>query len=408
MSIVVGCMRKVKQAVLTAVCRRCPPCPRRERGALLIDGVAPLDPGGGAAIDVADRGVPELLQVACGCQAPLPAVADGQNGPIAGHFVKALLQLPQRDQLRARDVTLLILPRLPDIEEEGCRLGRKSLPQLDDVDRGDRSHREILVAGAQASPAARRRFHSVSKGQQYLQFFGSDALKRLHGCAIAEADRGADSPCAGLAEPLRRPQIGFGNPHAPIVFLSPSPLDAASASNEAFNEWLDHEAGLEHHMTSDTPQPYYQYVRAVLLSARRRLGQKPEKHDGMDLAFHTWAVRCPTANPDLVTDDATNQCVDRHLQSLLGTINPQLVVAMGGPVARHLWWRTMQTWDGWGRMTTLHGRVLDVQLGNRSVPAILSVHPFQRGVELHPEVIGRAIGDRLRPEQFAPQELKAA
>ena len=92
-------------------------------------------------------------------------------------------------------------------------------PQLDDVDGGDRSHREILVAGAQASPATRRRFHSVSKGQQYLQFFGSDALKRLHGCAIAEADRGADSPCAGLAEPLRRPQIGFGNPHAPIVFL---------------------------------------------------------------------------------------------------------------------------------------------------------------------------------------------
>jgi len=27
---------------------------------------------------------------------------------------------------------------------------------------------------------------------------------------------------------------------------------------------------------------------------------------------------------------------------------------------------------------------------------------------LHPDVIGRAIGDRLRPEQFAPQELKAA
>jgi len=42
------------------------------------------------------------------------------------------------------------------------------------------------------------------------------------------------------------------------------------------------------------------------------------------------------------------------------------------------------------------------------VPAILSVHPFQRGVELHPEVIGRAIGDRLKPEQFQPLELKAA
>jgi uracil-DNA glycosylase len=375
---------------------------------LLIHREAALDPGGRAAVDVADRGVPELLQVAGRRQAPLPAVADSQDRAIAGHFADSLLQLPQRDQLGAGDMTLLVLPRLPDIEQEWRRLGLESLTQLGDVDAGDRRHREILVAGAQASPATRRRFHSVSKGQQYLQFFGSDALKRLHGCAIAEADRGADSPCAELAEPLRRPQIGFGNPHAPIVFLSPSPLDAASASNEAFSEWLDHEAGLEHHMTSDTPQPYYQYVRAVLLSARRRLGQKPEKHDGMDLAFHTWAVRCPTANPDLVTDEATNQCVDRHLHSLLESINPQLVVAMGGPVARHLWWRTMQTWDGWGRMTSLHGRVLDVQLGNRTVPAILSVHPFQRGVELHPEVIGRAIGDRLRPEQLAPQELKAA
>ena len=248
----------------------------------------------------------------------------------------------------------------------------------------------------------------MSKGQQYLQFFGSDALKRLHGCAVAEAGRGADSPCERLALPLRRPEVGFGNPQAPIVFISPSPLDAASASNESFNEWLDHEAGLEHHMTSAAPQPYYQYARAVLLGARRRLGQKPEKHDVMDLAFHTWAVRCPTANPDLVTDDALNQCVDRHLQSLLASINPQLVVAMGGPLARHLWWRTMQTWEGWGPMTTLHGRVLDVTLGDRTVPAILSVHPFQRGIELHPDVIGRAIGDRLRPEQFAPQELKAA
>jgi uracil-DNA glycosylase len=305
-------------------------------------------------------------------------------------------------------VTRLVFPRLAHIQEEGRRLGLQSLPELGDVDAGDGSHRENLSGRGASLAVTRRRFHSVSKGQQYLQFFGSDALKRLHGCAIAEADRGADSPCAGLAEPLRRPQIGFGNPQAPIVFISPSPLDAASASNEAFGEWLDHEAGLEHHMTSDAPQPYYQYVRAVLLSARRRLGQKPEKHDGMDLAFHTWAVRCATANPDLVTDDALNQCVDRHLQTLLESINPQLVIAMGGPVARHLWWRTMQTWDGWGRMTTLHGRVLDVQLGNRTVPAILSVHPFQRGVELHPEIIGRAVGDRLRPEQFAPHELKAA
>jgi uracil-DNA glycosylase len=248
----------------------------------------------------------------------------------------------------------------------------------------------------------------VSKGQQYLQFFGSDALKRLHGCAIAEADRGADSPCERLAQPLRRPQIGFGNPQAPIVFISPSPLDSASTSNEAFTDWLDRESALEHHMTADTPLPYFQFVRAVLLEARRRLGQKPGKHDVLDFAFHTWAVRCATENPDRVTDDAVNQCVDRHLPSVLGSINPQVIVAMGGPTARHLWWRTMKTWDGWAPMTTLHGRVLDLQLTNRSVPTILSVHPYQRGIDLHPEVIGRALGARLRPEQFQPQELKAA
>ncbi len=248
----------------------------------------------------------------------------------------------------------------------------------------------------------------MSNGQQYLQFFGSDALKRLHGCAIAESDRGGDSPCHRLAQPLRRPQIGFGNPHAAIVFISPSPLDVASVSNEAFTEWLEHEARLEHQMTSETPHPYIQFVRAVLTVARRRLGQKPGKHDVLDFAFHTWAVRCATENPDRVTDDATNQCVDRHLQGLLGSINPQLIVAMGGPVARYLWWRTMRTWDGWGPMTSLHGRVLNIEAANRTLPAILSVHPYQRGIDLHPDVIGRAIGERVRPQELQPTELKAA
>lgn len=250
--------------------------------------------------------------------------------------------------------------------------------------------------------------NSVGKGQQYLEFFGSDALKRLHGCAIAESDRGPDSPCERLAQPLRRPQIGIGNPQAPIVFLSPSPLDPASASNEAFNDWLDREGGLVHHMTSETPQPYFQFVRAVLVEMRRRLDLKPGKHDVFDLAFHTWAVRCPTGNPDHVTDDALNQCVDRHLHSLLSSVAPEVVVAMGGPVARYLWWRAMGSWDGWGPMTSLHGRPLTIEVGSRSIPAILSVHPYQRGIELHPEVIGRALADRVRPPQLEPRELKAA
>lgn len=249
---------------------------------------------------------------------------------------------------------------------------------------------------------------SVSKGQQYLQFFGSDALKRLHGCAIAESDRGTDSPCHGLAQPLRRPQIGFGNPQGPVLFIGPSPLDVASTSNDAFAEWVDHEAGLQHHMTSETPHPYFQFVRAVLKSARRRLGQAPSKHDQLDLAFHTWAVHCATENPDRVTEAALNQCVDRHLQSLLANASPQVIVAMGGPVVRYLWWRTMRTWDGWAPMTSLHGRVIDVSLGNRTVPAVLSVHPYQRGVDLHPDVIGRALGDRLHLEQQQPAVAKAA
>jgi len=211
-----------------------------------------------------------------------------------------------------------------------------------------------------------------------------------------------------LAHPLRRPQIGFGNPQAPVVFISPSPLDLSSTSNEAFTEWLEHEARLEHHMTSETPHPYFQYVRAVLTEARRRMGQKLDKHDVLDFAFHTWAVHCATENPDRVTEGAINQCVDRHLQGLLTSISPQVVIAMGGPVARYFWWRRMRTWDGWGPMTTLHGRVLDIEVAHRTVPAILSVHPYQRGVDLHPDVIGRAIAERVRPQALQPTELKAA
>lgn len=248
----------------------------------------------------------------------------------------------------------------------------------------------------------------MSKGQQYLQFFGSDPLKRLHGCAIAEHDRGSDSPCAGLAQPLRRPQVGFGNPKAPIVFLSPSPLDIASASNDAFAEWLDHEAALEHHMTSQTPHPYFQFTRSVLKAARRRMGQEPDKHDVLELAFHTWAVRCPTENPDRVTDAALSQCVDRHLMSLLEATAARVVIAMGGTVARYLWWRSEGSWSGWTSMTGLHGRMLEIRLDRGSLPAILSLHPYQRDIDLHPDVIGRALGDRLGQEAVAPRALKAA
>jgi uracil-DNA glycosylase len=248
----------------------------------------------------------------------------------------------------------------------------------------------------------------MSKGPQYLQFFGSDPLKRLHGCAIAEFDRGADSPCAGLAHPLRRPQVGFGNPQASILFLSPSPLDPASASNEAFADWLDLESSLEHQMTAETPQPYFQFVRAVLSATRKRLGQEPGKRDVLEHAFHSWAVRCATAIPDRVTDAALNQCAQRHLQNLLGVLAPSVIVAMGGPTARYFWETTMKTWDGFKPITALHGRVLTAELGGRTVPVVLSVHPYQARAELRPDVVARAIAEQLSPGHFEARQLEAA
>ena len=59
-------------------------------------------------------------------------------------------------------------------------------------------------------------------------------------------------------------------------------------------------------------------------------------------------------------------------------------------------------------MTTLHGRVLEIELGKRNVPAILSVHPYQRGIDLHADVIARSIGERVRAEDLQPAELRAA
>ncbi|HSO94313.1 MAG TPA: uracil-DNA glycosylase family protein [Candidatus Dormibacteraeota bacterium] len=248
----------------------------------------------------------------------------------------------------------------------------------------------------------------MNKGQQYLQFFGSDPLKRLHGCAVAESDRGADSPCAGLARPLQRPQIGFGNPQAPIVFLSPSPLDPASASNEAFAEWLDLESSLEHHMTAETPQRYFHFVRAVLSATRKRLGQEPGKRDVLEHAFHTWAVHCATAIPDRVTDGAMDQCAERHLRTLLGAIAPSVIVAMGGPTARYFWANSVKTWDDFKPISALHGRVLKSDLGAKSIPVILSVHPYQTRADSRPDVVARAIAEQLTPGHFEAAQLKAA
>ena len=248
----------------------------------------------------------------------------------------------------------------------------------------------------------------MSTGPVYLQVFSSDALKRLHGCAIAEVDRGAQSPCRGLARTDRRPQIGFGNPAAPILFLSPSPLDPASATGQAFTEWLDREAALPHHLISERVTPYFRFARAVLKGARERWDQKPDRGDALELAFHSWVSRCATDNPDRVTEQAVDQCSARHLEAMLRALTPRVIVALGGATARYFWARNVRDFTDWRPIELLHGRSIEHAAEGRTIPVILSIHPFQRDVALHPEVIARALTQALQPQDLQPSASKAA
>jgi len=248
----------------------------------------------------------------------------------------------------------------------------------------------------------------MKTSQRLTEVVGAGPLRNLHGCASAEEGRGDASPCQGLANASVRPQVGFGNPDAPILFVGPSPLDPSSATEEAFAGWLEHEADLANHLNFERVQPYFRYVRAVLLALRRRLGLQPQPKDTLELGFHTWVVRCPTANPDRVTEGAVALCTGRHLEPLIARLKPRAAVAMGGTAARYFWSRSGAGWDGWRPVEQLHGHSLSVNGNGTPLPVVLSIHPAQRGVDPHPEVIGRALGDRLRPDQLAPGHLQAA
>ncbi|HYM49382.1 MAG TPA: uracil-DNA glycosylase family protein [Candidatus Limnocylindrales bacterium] len=248
----------------------------------------------------------------------------------------------------------------------------------------------------------------MGTGPLYLEVFSSDALKRLHGCAVAEVDRGAESPCHGLARAARRPQVGFGNPGAPILFLSPSPIDPSSATGLAFSEWLEREASLTHHMISERVTPYFRFTRAVLLGARDRFAQKAGKQDALGLAFHSWMARCATDNPDRVTEHAISQCSDRHLDAMLGALRPRVIVALGGATARFFWGRNLDGFAQWGPIERLHGTTITHAVDGRALPVILSVHPFQRDVEHRAEAIATALTRVLEPQDLEPAVLKAA
>ena len=248
----------------------------------------------------------------------------------------------------------------------------------------------------------------MSRAPQHLQFFGSQPLQLLHECAATEAAKGAQSPCQQLARLDRRPQLGFGNPRGPLLFLSPSPLDPESASDAAFEAWLERESNLEHQFRWEVVQPYFQFSQRVFAGLRERLSLPHAKRDALDFAFHTWAVRCPTGNPDRVTDPALTQCVTRHLEPIVKRVAPQAIVAMGGTTAAYFWQRAISGWKAWRPIEQLHGKTLAYHFDGRSIPVILSVHPFQRGLDLHPEVIAHALSTCLRPEDLEPRILQAA
>lgn len=242
---------------------------------------------------------------------------------------------------------------------------------------------------------------------RYVDVFGSDPLKRLHGCAVAEVDRGAASPCAGLARADHRPQIGFGNPHAPLLFLSPSPIDPESPTGQPFSEWVEHEAALPHHLISERVTPYFRFARAVLRATRERWNQPPVKGDVLDLVFHSWVARCATANPDRVTAQAIDQCSSRHLGALIQALAPGVIVALGGATAHYFWIQAGRDYATWQPIERLHGTTLSFTTDGRTIPVVLSIHPFQRDLALHPDVIARAITAVLAPGDLKPA-LKAA
>lgn len=248
----------------------------------------------------------------------------------------------------------------------------------------------------------------MSRAPQHVQFFGSQPLKFLHECAAGEAAKGAQSPCQHLARLDRRPQLGLGNPHGPLLFLSPSPLDPGSATDAAFDAWLDRESSLEHHLRSEVVQPYFRFSQKVFVGLRYRFGQPYGKRDALDFAFHTWAVRCSTGNPDRVTEAALGQCVARHLEPIVKRVAPQAIVAMGGPTAAYFWQRAITGWKAWRPIDQLHGKTLAYYFEGRSIPVVLSVHPYQRDLDLHPEAIARALSACLRPEDLVPGVLQAA
>jgi hypothetical protein len=144
--------RKVKQPLLTAVCR----------DALFIDWVAAFDPGRGSAVDVDHVPEPERLKVRGGSQAALSAVADRQHLPIARNLGNPLLQLAKWDQLGTGNVTSVELPGLSDVEQEWRRVRTEPLAQLRDRDRGDGCHSPMVWVRRQPL-GARLRHHSASK-----------------------------------------------------------------------------------------------------------------------------------------------------------------------------------------------------------------------------------------------------
>src|SRR5207302_2656002 len=114
---------------------------------------AALAPGGRSAVHVDSLEIPESTEVTGRSQAALTAVADREDWPIARDLGNPLLQLSERDQLRARNMAGEVFPGFPDIEHKRRWVRAEPFVELGDGDRRHRGHLPILWPQREAARA---------------------------------------------------------------------------------------------------------------------------------------------------------------------------------------------------------------------------------------------------------------
>src|SRR5207253_6436579 len=113
--------------------------------------------------------IPESNRVTGRSQAALTAEPDREDRPTARDLGNPLLQLAERDQLRARNMAGEVFPGLPDIEHKRRWVRAEPFVELGDGDRRHRGHLPILwpqreAARAQGCASTLRRISQREQG----------------------------------------------------------------------------------------------------------------------------------------------------------------------------------------------------------------------------------------------------